>query len=328
MSTNQISTNFSIKNKINYSIVIPVYKSGGWLDELVDRICETMDKEFCGRYEVVLVNDCSPDDVTWPAIVRNVFKYPSVHGINLLYNVGQFNATLCGLQESCGELVLTMDDDLQHVPEELPKLIYAIQGEGDVLCVIGRFETKKHSKFRNIGSRLYRVLLNKIYGTPQGIETTGFRIMKRELADALVRFRTSTPQISSQILSITKKIRNVSVRHDSRKSGKSGYKYSRLINLTIENIVNVSTVPLKIFSIIGIFSAGASLLLGLWYFVRWWLGDISVAGFTTQIILIIFFGGMTLLGIGLVGEYVAKIISEVTGPARFYVKERIGLRNE
>lgn len=309
---------------VKYSIVVPAYKSGVWLEELVDQIAIVMDRESRCAYELILINDSSPDDVTWPAIVRIAERYPWVRGLNLLYNVGQFNATICGLQHSRGQFVVTMDDDFQHSPEELPKLIHAIEEDDKLLCVFGRYESKRHGVIQNIGSRIYRAMLNRMYGTPKGIDTTAFRIIKRELVDVIVAFRTNKPQISSIIVSVTKCIGNVTVRHEPRVVGKSGYGFGQFFHITLENIISSGTVPLRIFSILGFVFAGASILLSLSFFVRWLVGGIGVAGFTTQVMLITFFGGMTLGGVGLLGEYVSRIIVEITGPARFRVREEVG----
>lgn len=308
------------KTHLEYSIVIPVYKSGPWMDELVLRIGAVMDSEAPGAFELILVNDCSPDTVTWPAIKRNAEKHSWVRGFDLLFNVGQFRAIMCGFYKARGRFVLTMDDDFQHIPEEIPKLIRAMREDNEVLCIIGGFEKKKHSLFRNIGSRLYQKILSSVYGKPEHIQATGFRIIRKELVDAILSCQTIKPQISALIISMTDKIKNVPVYHAARMQGRSGYNVATLVQTTIENIINASTVPLRLFSIAGLLSAGASMMLAVLFFLRWLAGGIGVAGFTTQILLIIFFGGMTLTGIGIIGEYVARIISEITGPERFRIK--------
>ncbi|MDD4274552.1 MAG: glycosyltransferase family 2 protein [Desulfobacter postgatei] len=309
-------------NDPEYSIVIPVYKSSSWMDELVSRIGKVMEQEAPGRFELILVNDCSPDTVTWPAIKRNAQRYTWIRGFNLLYNVGQFRAIMCGLEQACGRFILTMDDDLQHLPEELPKLIHAMQENEDCLCVMGKYKTKQHNTFRNSGSLLYQNILNRVYGKPPGIQTTSFRIMKRELVDALLACRTAKPQISPLIVSITRNIKNVPVRHALRTQGQSGYSVMKLVGTTVDNIIHASTFPLRFFSAVGSICAGLSLFLSAFFFIRWATGGIGVAGFTTQILLITFFGGMMLAGIGVLGEYIARIIMEITGPERYRIKEQ------
>ena len=307
---------------LEYSIVIPVYNSGRWMDELVGRIGAVMEHEAAGNYELILVNDCSPDPQTWPTIQRNATANPWVRGFNLLYNVGQFKATLCGIQQAAGRYILTMDDDLQHLPEELPKLIDAMRTRNDILCIMGIYDTKRHNAFRNAGTRFYQRIMDQFYGKPANIQTSSFRIMRRELAEAVLSYRTAKPQMGPLIVSLTQKIENIQVQHAPRKEGVSGYSTWTLISTTFDSIIHASTAPLRCFSALGFLCAGGSLLLGLFFLARWLAGGIRVVGFTTQTLLITFFGGMTLAGIGILGEYIARIITEITGPERYSIKER------
>lgn len=309
---------------VTYSIVIPVYGSGAWMDALADRIGAVMDRYAPARFELILVNDCSPDALTWPAIRRNARKHAWVRGFDLLYNVGQFRALMCGLQQARGRYVITMDDDLQHLPEEIPKLIQAIREDDDVLCVMGRYEAKRHHWFRNAGSRFHQGVMRILHGKPPGIQTSSFRILRKELADALLACRTAKPQISPLIFSMTRKVKNVAVRHAERPHGRSGYRLGTLAGATLENIVNTSTVPLRLFSVTGFACAAGSLLLAVVFLLRKLTGGINVAGFASLVILITFFGGMGLAGIGVLGEYIARIIAELTGPEKYRIKAVTG----
>lgn len=307
------------ESRIDYSIVIPVYKSGEWMDELVNRIRVVMEQETSGHFELLLINDCSPDAITWQAIKSNAEKHTWVRGFNLLYNVGQFRSIVCGMHHARGRYIITMDDDLQHPPEELPKLIHAIKEDEDILCVMGEYGLKRHGLIRNIGSSFHQRIMNRLYGKPAHVRTTSFRIMKKELVDALLACRTAKPIVSSMIFSMTNKVKNVSVNHAPRSQGKSGYSFLKLVATTCDNIINASTFPLRMFSILGFICASVSVILAFVFLFRWLMGGIAVAGFTTQILLIIFFGGMMLVGIGILGEYIARIIAEITGPERFYI---------
>jgi len=307
-------------SKLLYSIVIPIYKSGEWIDELVNRIDAVMKFEAPDNFELILVNDCSPDMITWRAIQRNAELFSWVRGFDLLYNVGQFRAIICGMQQARGRFIITMDDDFQNPPEELPKLFKAIQNK-DVLCVIGKYDSKKHNLFRNMGSKLYQLLLNRFYGKPKDIQTTSFRIMRKELVDALLASRAARPHISALIFSITTNVENVTVLHSHRSQGQSGYTFKKLISTTFESIFNASTTPLRFFSITGFLISFASIIYSIILLLRWISGGISVAGYTSQVLLATFFGGMTLAGIGLLGEYIARIISEITGPELYRIRK-------
>jgi len=317
-----------IQTEPNYSIVIPVFNSDLWLEELVARIDQVMDQEVKGEYELILVNDCSPNSATWKMVVRIASQYSCVRGFDLLYNVGQFRATLCGLKHARGDFCIIMDDDLQHPPEELPKLISAINQSEDLLCVMGSYESKKHGMLRNLGSMSFHKLLSWLYDKPSNIQTSSFRIMRRTLVDAILVYKTAKPQMGPMIVSLTKKIDNVSVRHEPRQQGQSGYSLRKLISSGFDNIINSSTLPLRFFSMIGFLSASGSILLSIYFLFRKLSVGINLEGFTSQILLIIFFGGMTLAGIGLLGEYIARIISETTGPEQFRIKEIVGQIND
>lgn len=275
---------------------------------------------FGESFEVILVNDASPDQVTWPKIVELAARHPWIQGYDMLYNAGQHAALICGLEHARGELILTMDDDLQHPPEELPKLIKAIYEHPEMVCVMGLFETKQHSWLRNAGSGLYRFLLKSLYGQQDAIKTSTFRIMRRELADALTRYRTARPLLGAMTVQLTRKMMNVPVTHYPRREGRSGYRWTRLIGHTLDVMIYKSTAPLRVFSFFGFCSASLAFLIGMVVFIKWLMGDIGVAGYTSLILTIAFFSGMILMGIGVVGEYIARIISEVSGPALYQIR--------
>ena len=307
---------------LEISIVVPCFRSGAWLESLVDRVVDAM--EPLGRaYEVILVNDASPDDVTWPTIRKLAATHSHVVGVDLMGNVGQFRALLCGMDSAAGQLVVTMDDDLQNPPEEIPTLIAAIDADAELQAVIGSYRQKRHSWFRNLGTRLVARIYRNAYGKPEGLQTTSFRILRRPLVDAVLAHQTVRPVIGALILQSTSRIANVEVEHHPRAEGGSGWRMGRLVGAAIDNTVNASTAPLRFVSLAGIVIAVISFVLAAWYFVRGLLGDISVAGFPTTVVLIVFFGGSILAAIGLLGEYVIRIVSEVTGQPRYVVRERV-----
>lgn len=312
---------------ISYSVVVPVYKSGPWLDQLCDRVAAAMAR-YGDAFELLLVNDASPDDCTWPAIERMASKYPWVRGLDLLYNVGQFKATLCGFESARGALVITMDDDLQQLPEEIPLLIDALERQPELDCVIGSYRQKQHQLYRNVGST-FAAWLNKVmYGKPSHIKTTSFRIMRRYLAQALMAYRTANPQLGPLLLNLTRKVQNIEISHQPRTRGKSGYPFFALVTHIVDNIVQGSIAPLRFFSLTGMLIAFVAAGLGTGYFIWWLLGWIKVPGFATLTILISLFSGFIIAGIGLVGEYIARIIKEITGPRTYWVRRSVGNTRE
>ncbi len=310
-----------INVQARFSIVIPVYKSGAWLPELVECIGRVMGK--VGQpFEVILVNDASPDEVTWPTIEKLAAKYAWVRGIDLFFNTGQFRATLCGLSEARGEFVITMDDDLQHPPEEIPKLIEAMEREPRAECVFGRYEQKQHSGFRNVGTRLMSGLLSLLYDKPSGLEITSFRIMTRPLVDGILSCRTAHPQLGPMILRLTQSVANVNVQHQQRTKGRSGYRAAKLVSETFKSVINASTVPLRLVSALGILLSVIPLFIAAYFLTVWMTGGIAVAGFTSLILMVSFTGGLILFSIGILGEYIGRVIAEVSGPPKFIVRRQ------
>src|SRR5262249_51435602 len=152
-------------------------------------------------------------------------RTPCVRGIDLLFNAGQFRATICGLEQAQGPFLITMDDDGQHPPEEIPVLIHALRGRPDLDCVFGAYRQKKHGPIRNFGSWLKEQLNEWLYDKPRNLQTTSFRILRREVAMAICAHRTARPVIGPLILKSTRRIADVEVDHRPRAAGSSGYRF-------------------------------------------------------------------------------------------------------
>ena len=304
----------------DYSIVIPCYASAAWLPELVQRIERALGS-VPGSFEVLLVNDASPDN-TWEVIESLAAESDFVRGLDMMFNTGQFRASLCGLEHAVGEQVILMDDDLQHPPEAIPDLIVALAGRPDWDCIMARFPARRHGPLRRFGSHLTARLFAYLYGRPAGIAPSSFRILRRPLVETICRYGTANPLIGPLIFRSTRRLGNIDVEHQPRAHGRSGYSLFRLARIVWRGFITSSTLPLRLVSILGFLSAAASLVLGSFFFVRYWMGLISQPGFMTTVVLITFFGGMTLLSVGLVGEYLIHIMEEVRRPIRYAVRNR------
>jgi glycosyltransferase involved in cell wall biosynthesis len=309
-----------VSEPVRYSIVVPCYNSGPWIDDLVRRVGESM-SSITGGHELILVNDASPDPSTWPAIRKQAETVPWVRAVDLMGNVGQFRALMCALEMARGEFVVTIDDDLQHPPEEIAKLIDAIEDDPDVEAVIGSYGSKEHSPTRNLGTRLVSSIYGRAYGKPPGLETTSFRIMRRSLVDALIANSTARPVVGALILQSTTRLRNVPVEHQARTVGRSGWRPGRLAGAVVDNVVNASTTPLRVISALGLLTSVIALLLSVFYLVWALVGETAVPGFATLVVLVLFLGGANLLAVGVLGEYVARIVAEVNGAPRWVVRE-------
>jgi polyisoprenyl-phosphate glycosyltransferase len=301
-----------------FSVVVPCYCSGAWLPELVERLHATM-ATLGGRFELLLVNDASPDG-TWRVIEDLCARHRFVRGFDLLGNAGQFRTTICGLEHARGDVVVTMDDDLQHRPEDVPALVAALRADPEVDCVVAAYRSKRHGTLRNLGSVLYHRVEAALYGGRRDLRMTAFHAMRRPVALAICAHRTARPVLAPLLLSSTRRIANVEVEHQPRSRGRTGYSLRRLVGIARDSIVAGSVAPLRMVSTLGFAAATLSLGLGCWYLARYLMGRIHVAGFTTEVLLITFFGGLTLLSIGLLGEYVAHILAEVARPPRYRLR--------
>ena len=298
--------------------MIPCYGSGKWLATLVESVSEVMSQY---SHEIVLVNDFSPDEVTWPAIEQLALSRPNVIGIDLAKNAGQFASLMCGLATARGEFVITMDDDFQHPPEEIPKLMAAMDDDTDV--VIGAYEQKRHRGLRNVGTRVMDRVFRSAYDKPGDLKMGSFRLLRRRVVDSMLAFGTVRPVPGALILQSTARIKNVPVIHRLREEGTSGYSIGRLVSGTLDNIVNASTGPLRLISGLGFFSAALALIALAYYLLLAVLADRSVPGFSTTVLLIIFFGGATLLAIGVLGEYVVRLVVEAGRPPVYSIRTMV-----
>jgi glycosyltransferase involved in cell wall biosynthesis len=306
------------------SVVVPCYCSGDWLEELCNRTSAALTDI---EYEIILVNDASPDNGnTWNEIKRLSQIDSRVKGIELQFNAGQFAALMCGFSSANGEYIVTLDDDLQHPPEEIPLLLTSILNQPEMDCIIGRYKVKSHRVIRKMGSKLVRILYEKISGKPRNLFMGSFRIMRKTVTETMLAHRTLRPIIGPLLLSSTSRLTNVDVEHHPRPYGKSGYRFSKLVSTTLDNIFDATTAPLRAFSIVGALTAMSSLLLGSYYLYNYFTRDTILAGFTSNILLITFFGGMTLLGLGLIGEYIDRIVREVRGAPRWHIKDTTDIK--
>lgn len=301
-----------------YSIVIPVYGSAESLRKLHSGVSEVM-KAITSDYEFIFVDDCSPDEA-WSVLEDLARTDPRVTAVQLMRNVGQGAATLCGLGKAKGELIITMDDDLQHPPDEIPKLVEALHANPRLDAVMGEPLEKRHNAIRRLGSRLVHELNSALLGKDRNIHFTSFRILRRNVVDVLLTLRTMHPALGPMINSVTKNIGNVTVRHDRRKAGKSGYTLSRIMRQLAGNLIGYSMLPLHLVGVVGIVGILTSIGLGLAILVRYLAGGILVPGWTTIVLLLVILSGVTFLSLAVLGEYLLKILQLANASPQYVIR--------
>ena len=211
-----------------YSIVVPVYNSENSLPELHERIANVFDNVIKEPFELILVDDCSADN-SYRVIEALRAKDKRVNGVQLAVNHGQPKAILCGFNYVQGDYVITMDDDLQHPPEEIPKLIEKMNSADDIDVVIGEYDSKKHNAVKRMGTKLMNAMSNAVYHKSNNLKITSFRLMKRYVVDNLNKISVSRPMIGPLLLQTNKRMVNVTVTHAPRVYGKSGYSFGKLV---------------------------------------------------------------------------------------------------
>lgn len=289
-------------NKIDLSVVIPVYRSADTLRPLVERLVRVLD-DLGREYEIIFVDDGSPDNA-WEALCALQGSYAErIVAIQLMRNYGQHNALMCGLRHSRGKYILTMDDDLQHPPEEIPKLLKAIESsEWDL--VYGSYDSKKHRAGRNIGSALANVFFKLVFRC--SVAFTSFRIIRRELLDSIFSYSLNFTYIDGLLAWNTQRVGQVNVKHDFR-SGRSSYSLRKLIVLMLNLFTNFSLLPLQLISLCGVLAASGGFVLSGYYFVHYMLTSDPVPGFASLMITILILGGVQLLSLGIMGEYLGRL---------------------
>lgn len=292
-----------MSSSLELSIVVPVYRSARTLGELIERIHAAV-AELVQSYEIVLIDDGSPDD-SWrvlqnlePTLLRHVVA------IQLMRNFGQHNALMCGFKHARGEVVITMDDDLQNPPEEIP-VLYRALCESDADLVYGRYVTKNHAKFRNVGSSLVNAFYRHVFRT--NLTVTSFRAMRRALVQSMLAYDLNYTFVDGLAAWNTTRITAVDVRHEPRREGRSGYTPWRLLLLALNLFTNFSILPLQVVSGMGFIAAACGLGTGVYYLLQYVRHSILVPGYASTIIVILVLGGVQLLALGMMGEYLGRL---------------------
>lgn len=301
---NMISNNENRK----ISVVIPAYRSRNSLPTLVSRL-EKVLANSCQNFEIIIIDDFSPDD-TWHILKKLKNEHPYLKIVRLLQNSGQHNAILCGFNIAQGDIIVTMDDDLQNPPEEIPKLLDAIN-EGYNLA-IGAYDSKKHAPGRNLGGKLVDSLQRRIFGLPKDFQLTSFRAVRKIVVDNVVSMSGAFPYITCMLLSHTSSYVNVPVRHEPRPFGKSNYNMTRSLQLVFNLMFSFSPYPLYCVAALCLGALGISTILGAYVVWKVFLDGNSVPGWASTLLAISFFNGLTLLALVIHSLYLSRLDRQIT----------------
>ncbi len=303
------------------SIVIPCYASSMFLENTVDDIKNEIEKLNQYEFEVVLVNDCSPDD-TFKVIEKIVEENDNFVGLNLAKNFGQHAALMAGFQYVTGDIIICMDDDGQTPASELHKLIEGISDECDV--VYAKYRTKKHSWYRNVGSKINSIMTEWMLGKPRDLYISSFFAAKRYVIDEVKKYEHSYPYVIGLILRTTKNIKNVDVIHKDRVVGESGYSLKKLFSLWMNGFTAFSIKPLRIADFVGVICAIAGFAFLVYVVIKRIVGgDAGVIGWSSLISVMLFIGGILMCILGIIGEYIGRMYICINNAPQYVVKEVI-----
>lgn len=306
------------------SIVIPVYGSESILPELVDQIsgiASSLD-DVRENYEIIFVCDQSPDN-SWRVIQSLSTKHPQVHGILLRMNAGQHNALMAGFAQAKGGVIVTMDDDLQHSPADIPALLREIKQGHDV--AYARFKKRKHALWKTMGSRLNDLVVGYLMQKPRGLYLSPFRAIKATIRDEILHYQGPYVYVDGLILTVTRNIATVDVDHHDRYAGDSGYSFFKSISLWLKMATNFSIIPLRITSLFGLLFSGLGFLLAILLVIQRFTLNLMPIGWSSLIVTILIVSGVQLLALGILGEYLGRVLLTINLRPQYIIAETVGL---
>ncbi|GAA3088822.1 glycosyltransferase family 2 protein [Streptosporangium carneum] len=306
---------------MSVSVVIPCYRSARTLPALVARLTSVM-RGLSVRHEVVLVVDGSPDD-TWSVAEGLARDVEEVRAIRLSRNYGQQNALVAGIRDAKLDVVVTMDDDLQHPPEQIPLLLAALEGDRLDL-VYGVPHEEEHGVLRSLASRSVKACMAGALGVDGARTLSAFRAFRTRLRDGFEDLAGPQFSVDVALSWSTTQVGSVRVRMDERRHGRSNYTPRLLVRHAANMLLGYSTAPLRAASYLGFLAGIVGLLLGASVLWRFATGDTTVAGFTTVATMVALFSSAQLIAIGVLGEYVGRVHGSGMGRPAYVVRERAG----
>ncbi len=304
------------------SFVIPCYRSEHMIGKVIEEINTTMKGMPQYTYEVVLVNDCSPDD-TFGAIKALGEQYPFIKGINLARNFGQHAALMAGFRHVTGDVVVCLDDDGQTPANEVGKLLAKIEEGHDV--VYAKYEHKQHSAFRNMGSKVNELMTRFMLGKPKELYISSYFAAKRFIIEDVIRYENSYPYVIGLVLRATKHVTNVVVNHRDREEGTSGYTLKKLLGLWFNGFTAFSVKPLRIATVMGGTFAVCGFAYGIYTVLKKLFVPNVPIGFSAMMSAIVLFGGMIMLMLGLIGEYIGRIYISLNSAPQYVIRDTVNI---
>ena len=300
------------------SVVVPAYNSQASLPQLMARLQPVL-RSITPAYEVILVNDGS-QDATWSVIEQLAAQQPWIRGVNLLRNYGQHNAVLCGVRLARYDTTITMDDDLQHPPEEVPRLLDKLSQGYDV--VYGAPEREQHGLWRNLASRITKRVLQNAMGADSARHVSAFRAFRTQIRDAFANAQGPFIAFDVMLTWGTARFAWIPVRHDPRRIGASNYTVRKLLVHAVTLMTGFSTLPLQLASLVGFASTAFGVVVLAYVIGHYLIHGGQVPGFSFIASAIAIFSGAQLFALGIFGEYLARVHARTMDRPAYAVRER------
>ena len=306
------------------SFVIPCYHSEHTIGGVVDEIVSTVTAHGGYDYEIILINDNSPDNVM-NTITELSKANPRVKGLELSRNFGQHSAIMAGFTYLTGDIIVCLDDDGQTTANELFKLIDKLD-EFDL--VFAEYKNKQHSGFRNFGSKVNDLMARWLLSKPKDLKIMSYFACKRYVVDEVLRYENPYPYMSGLLLRATRKVCNVEVNHRERVEGSSGYSMKKLLLLWINGFTSFSVKPLRFATFIGFLTAAVGFVFGIYVIIHKFVVPDSLMGWSSTMAAMLFIGGMIMLMLGMVGEYVGRIYLSINRSPQFVIRRKVGFEDD
>lgn len=300
------------------SVVIPCYNSSKMIATVIDGILDTISGRTEYDYEIVLVNDGSRDN-TWEVLCELAGKHHIIKAVNFSGNFGQHNAMMAGYRQTTGDYILGMDDDGENDPHLMFQLIDKLSEGYD--CVVAEYYEENSSKFRSMGTMLNNAMAETMLGKPKDITLTSYYVVKRFVIDQVIQYNNAYPYIAGLLLQATKNWGKVQVKRGDRLEGQSGYTFKKLILLWVNGFTAFSVKPLRLATCMGMLCSLFGFLWGAFLIIRKLAGVAVESGYTSIIACLVFFFGVIMIMLGIIGEYIGRIYISINNAPQYVIKE-------
>jgi undecaprenyl-phosphate 4-deoxy-4-formamido-L-arabinose transferase len=307
------------------SIIIPCYRSQDTIAQVVSDCIDKLNSMDIKDFEIVLVNDNSPDNVLY--VIKDLCaKNKCIKGISLAKNFGQHAAIMAGINKADGDVFVFIDDDGQTPIDDVDKLLNLLSQDTDV--VYAKYSHKKHSLFRNLGTKINDIMAEILIGKPKNIVITSYFVCKKFVIDEIRQYKNAYPYLSGLIFRSVARIKSVEVNHKERISGKSGYTLLKLFSLWMNGFTAFSIKPLRIATFFGTLCAFFGFVMMAYTIISRLFKTDMLLGYSSTMAVLLFIGGVLMLMLGMIGEYVGRIYISINNAPQYVIKEQFNIEDK